>query len=383
MGQALAASVPSDDERVQYGVSSHGFLPEACVSRLPSESVFEPLEALADELPRLNREGALRAAVDGLVCDISAEDVAALGVGELRRAYVVCAYLTHAYAHARGPRWELIGSNVAAAADAHGASGSAPRIPSALARALVLVCARIGLPPVLTAAATDLWNWRLVDPAQPLALDNLTTITSLTGTPTEVGFHMLPCAMHALFAPLLGRVYRAPLLDDAALTALLNELADVLVQCKALFKTVGARVDREVFYHVLRPLFGGFYPTAATLEGTATIARPDSWIAAPKGPSAGQSTMFVLIDSLLGVAHRPGAASFQDEMLQYMPPRHAQLARDFRRLILARVGAGGVGAGAGAGEAASAATARTFQVSILLFTVTLYANLAHSITRSP
>ena len=216
MGQALAASVPSDDERVQYGVSSHGFLPEACVSRLPSESVFEPLEALADELPRLNREGALRAAVDGLVCDISAEDVAALGVGELRRAYVVCAYLTHAYAHARGPRWELIGSNVALAADAHGASGSAPRIPSALARALVLVCARIGLPPVLTAAATDLWNWRLVDPAQPLALDNLTTITSLTGTPTEVGFHMLPCAMHALFAPLLGRVYRAPLLDDAA-----------------------------------------------------------------------------------------------------------------------------------------------------------------------
>ena len=299
MGQALAASSPSEDERERYGVSSRGFLPERCVVRLPSGSVFEPLESLADDLPRLNREGALRAAVDSLVCDISTEDVAALDAGELRRAYVVCAFLTHAYAHARGPRWELIDSSiVATAADTDGASGSGrglPRIPAALARALVLVCVRIGLPPVLTAAATDLWNWRLVDPAQPLALDNLTTITSLTGTPTEVGFHMLPCAMHALFAPLLGRVYRAPLLDDAALTALLNELADVLVQCKALFKTVGARVDREVFYHVQRPLLGGFYPTAATLDGTAAIARPDGWIAAPKGPSAGQSTMFVLI----------------------------------------------------------------------------------------
>ena len=72
----------------------------------------------------------------------------------------------------------------------------------------------------------------------------------------------------------------------------------------------------------------------------------------------------MLIDSLLGVAHRPGAASFQNEMVEcYMPPRHAQLARDFRQCILVRVGSGG--AGAGAEETADVAKARALQDALL------------------
>jgi len=355
----------SEEFGKRFGLSPRGFLPVACVARLPTDGAFEALERLADNLPTRNRSGTLRAAVDGLDAAassrrISADDVASLNVPQLRRAYVLCAMLTHAYVHAAGPRWAVLsGADGDAADDAAAAKPAAgygecaaagpaadsespaaeggaplPSVPAALARPLVLVCARIGLPPVLTAAGSDLWNWRLLDESQPFGLDNLTTITSMTGTATEAGFHMLPCAMHGVIAPLVTRLYRAPRADDAALGAFLHELAAALVQCKALFKTVGTRVDRAVFYHVQRPLLGGFYPDGVTLAGAADITLPTDWIRAPKGPSAGQSTMFILIDGLLGVEHAVGAADFQTEMLSYMPPKHRAMVLAFRDEML-------------------------------------------------
>ena len=41
--------------------------------------------------------------------------------------------------------------------------------------------------------------------------------------------------------------------------------------------------------------------------------------------------MFIIFDKFLGVHHgnKTSAGQFQDEMLTYMPPKHAQFARDF------------------------------------------------------
>ena len=53
----------------------------------------------------------------------------------------------------------------------------------------------------------------------------------------------------------------------------------------------------------------------------------------PKGPSAGQSTMIILFDLLLGICHWGTGQEFQEEMLNYMPPQHRQMAVDFGQLV--------------------------------------------------
>lgn len=54
-------------------------------------------------------------------------------------------------------------------------------------------------------------------------------------------------------------------------------------------------------------------------------------MASSKGPSAGQSTMILLIDSFLGVEHDASGSAFQDEMMGYMPEPHRRMVRDYRQ----------------------------------------------------
>lgn len=52
-----------------------------------------------------------------------------------------------------------------------------------------------------------------------------------------------------------------------------------------------------------------------------------------KGPSAGQSTMILLFDLLLGIHHVGSGKEFQLEMLNYMPWQHRQMVINFRDLV--------------------------------------------------
>jgi hypothetical protein len=92
---------------------------------------------------------------------------------------------------------------------------------------------------VLTAAATDLWNWKLKDSSQPITFSNLTCITTMTGTSTEISFHMTPCIMHVYAAPLIMKLYNAPELisegNKFELKILLEEICDMIERCREVF----------------------------------------------------------------------------------------------------------------------------------------------------
>ena len=109
-------------------------------------------------------------------------------------------------------------------------------VPEVLAYPFVEVCVSLDLPPVLTAAATDLWNWKLKDESKPISFSNLTSITTMTGTPTEISFHMIPCMMQVLFAPLIMRIYNGPdlILNKKLeqLKILLDHISDVVERCR-------------------------------------------------------------------------------------------------------------------------------------------------------
>jgi hypothetical protein len=127
----------------------------------------------------------------------------------------------------------------------------------------------------------------------------------------------------------------------AALLALLNSLADCLVKFREIFDSIRDVCDMNVFYDIYRPLLGGWHPDGIVMEGLTEsdcathasgvlVAEADGVVNYAKGPSAGQSTMFLLFDAALGVRHTGSAKEFQHDMLTYMPRAHRQLVCDFK-----------------------------------------------------
>ena len=109
-------------------------------------------------------------------------------------------------------------------------------VPTVLARPFVEVCILLGIPPVLTAAATDLWNWKLKDESKPISFSNMTCITTMTGTSTEMNFHIIPCVMHFYAAPLIMQIFDAPELicnhNEYGLKRLIDDISQMIEKCR-------------------------------------------------------------------------------------------------------------------------------------------------------
>ena len=264
-----------------------------------------------------------------------------------------------------------------------------PCIPYQLAMPWYQVCHKLDLPFILT-ASLDLWNWKLKDEDKPHELSNLTSLLTMTGTKTEAYFHMVPCAMQSVAAAVLPNIFL--LYDDiaadasrhaasqtstensdlvASVLALLNDLTNVFKEFKKIGTKIKQLVDVETFYDIYRPFLGGFWPDGVMLELTHRKPNFENEIAVvlpvqshdatpkdvqitemsacssviksrpgigriivnPKGPSAGQSTMIILFDLILGIMHKGSGKEFQTEMTNYMPLRHRIMAHDLKDLI--------------------------------------------------
>lgn len=85
----------------KYQLSVRGFLPERCLEKLPAQ--WEPWEALATNLPTLNKAKQLRAAVDALpVLEPPRE------LPQLRRACVILGQLSHSYINGGSVPWASV-----------------------------------------------------------------------------------------------------------------------------------------------------------------------------------------------------------------------------------------------------------------------------------
>ena len=140
----------------RYDLSPLGFLPERPMERLEG-STFMAWEELSEQLPYLNQTGKLRAAVDRMPM-VGAGALAGLEhqPRQLKRACVLLSELVHSYVYGDLVPWERLDGGVAREAEAVKA---VREVPAQLAVPFVRVCETLGLPPVLCASTTDLWNW--------------------------------------------------------------------------------------------------------------------------------------------------------------------------------------------------------------------------------
>ena len=140
--------------------------------------------------------------------------------------------MAHSYLNGHAVPWHLVeGSGADEAAVKREMAGGGPRrrLPSQLARPWCAVCRSLGLPPILT-AALDLWNWkwrrtkttaagtvRVIAEGKTIIHENVQCISTMTGTESEVNFHMLPAAMHSVSGALLPRLFEASAPSTGAL----------------------------------------------------------------------------------------------------------------------------------------------------------------------
>ncbi|CAK5263894.1 unnamed protein product [Mycena citricolor] len=245
----------------------------------------------------------------------------------LQRAHVVLAFLTHYFIHSAPP-----------------ASSDLPcLVPRALAVPLVAVSRDLGIAPVLTYADTVLWNYELIDAAQPASATNIEYHNLFSGTEDEAEFYRTSAMLELRGVELLKIIddfHSLPDLHDlsgiSGLSRDLTRLMGIVADISDIIQSVRDSVDPHVFYHAIRPWFNGSKANGSSSPGWVYEGVADSDKLDLSGPSGAQSSTMHALDLFFDVDHKlklprtplPSAENrrsdtgFLERMRRYMPGNH-------------------------------------------------------------
>lgn len=283
-----------------------GFVPPVPVpARLPE--VFAPWDALVPDLSPLIRSRRLR----GVLRALPVLDVTSLtSAGDQERALLL---LTHF-------------------ANAHVWGGDEPdlRLPASVAVPLCALAARMDRPPIAHYATTTLANWRLVDPALSVSVDNARTIIRFLGGVDEDWFFVASMGVELAGAPLLPVVAEAVRSSregsDGELATALHAFAQGMGAVHAALEQVRLWCDPATYYLRVRPFVTGWPAPGVVYEGVSD--EPRRLI----GGSAAQSALLQLFDAMLGVQHADHpAGAYLRTVRSFMPPAHRAFVEDTER----------------------------------------------------
>ena len=287
----------------------HGFLPEDPLEKLPD---MPALTHLGHELPKLLSARTVRHFINGqrqLLPSIPST----WRMEEYRAAMRILSFCGHAYV------WEV-------------PDEPALKLPPQLAQPWYEVAQRLGRPPVLSYASYALDNWRRLDRAKPVQLDNIVLLQNFLGGLDEEWFVVVHIQIEREAGPGLAGLLRAMkgaandredevLLGLTTLASAQTAMRDTLIRMKE-------RCDPYVYYNRVRPYIHGWknspaLPSGLVYEGVESYAgQPQQF----RGETGAQSSIVPCIDAGLGIAHAPDPLTlYLREMRDYMPPRHRSL----------------------------------------------------------
>lgn len=284
-----------------------GFLPPKCVKSFSRPLSF--MTSVADKIAQPELEAEILAADSYL--NLYPVNLGEIALEEQRYLYSVLSMAFHRYVwlDPKSVKQEL---------------------PTNLGNLWLEVSRRLGIAPVLTHAAVDLWNWSLKDPTKPFSLDNLqSNHLMLTGedAKSEEWFYLVMVAIEGLGGKLIGAM---ECLDGGFTSNPEYELGLIhagLREATALVKRMYERCDSDVFFNKLRVYLGGSDNKEYFPEGLKIGDQKISY----GGGSAAQSTLIPVLDSFFGVKHTGHGAEFLERMHQYMPLEDRQYLLSFRK----------------------------------------------------
>ena len=290
-----------------YEISpEQGFLPKDPLENLPD---IPTLTHLGHELPKLLSARTVRRYINEqrqLLPSIPST----WHIEEHRAAMRILSFCGHAYV------WEV-------------PDEPALKLPPQLAQPWHEVAQRLGRPPVLSYASYALDNWRRLDRAKPVQLDNIVLLQNFLGGLDEEWFVVVHIQIEREAGPGLAGLLRAMkgaandredevLLGLTTLASAQTAMRDTLIRMKE-------RCDPYVYYNRVRPYIHGWknspsLPNGLAYEGVESYAgQPQQF----RGETGAQSSIVPCIDAGLGIAHAPDPLTlYLQEMRDYMPPRH-------------------------------------------------------------
>ena len=222
-------------------------------------------------------------------------------------------------------------------------------MPSPISIPLLQVCEYLEVPPVATYAGVCLWNFKPIFTDEPIdSLENLSTLTTFTGSLDESWFYLVSVAIEARGAALIPLVLHAiaaaRIGDSRTVTECLHSLAERLDELGTLLVRMYENCDPHVFYHRIRPFLAGSknmadagLPNGVMYEDGSGKEKYRHYA----GGSNAQSSLIQFFDIVLGIEHRPtgekrtdssesecaGAVhppqhNFIQDMRSYMPGPH-------------------------------------------------------------
>ncbi|KAM0289426.1 hypothetical protein ACHAO9_006079 [Fusarium lateritium] len=310
-------------ELKEYAVTSNAFLPENSPLKQLPDAYYEPWELVIQHLPALIKYFDIRRAVDTLPV-LSTDRLRS--EPEWRRAYTILAFLTHAYVWG-GEKPEQI-------------------LPPQITVPFLAVSKHLELPPVLTYAAANLWNFSCSG-EDFTDLGQLNTLHTFTGTESESWFLLISVAMEARAGAIIPRMMEAlnavKTRDYDVIIAALEQLKTCIDGVGDLLERMYEKCDPMTFYYKIRPfLAGSKNMEAAGLPNGVFYDEGDGkgeWRHL-RGGSNGQSSLVQFFDVVLGVEHITsgnntavkGEKSYHDIVKDYMPGPHSRFLTHIARM---------------------------------------------------
>jgi len=209
-------------------------------------------------------------------------------------------------------------------------------IPKKIAQPLCLVSEYLGINPIMTHAALDLYNWDLIDESKHIELDNLKNINLITGTEDEEHFYLVMTAIEKVGGSIINHILKI-LFEfsnekEKSIELIRDQLVNINLDLQVIISIIRRMPEKcrpEVFFNVLRPFLKGWdknedIPNGMTYEGVST--EPKFYC----GESAAQSSLFQVLDSALNINHQN---SYFDSIQNYMPGKHREFVNYIKQNI--------------------------------------------------
>ncbi|KAG2438059.1 hypothetical protein HXX76_005669 [Chlamydomonas incerta] len=226
---------------------------------------------------------------------------------ELWRAYLLLSFLAHAYMWCEpGPPPALL--------------------PAVLAVPWARLSAAVGMPPILTYATYNLYNWRRLDPTGPVQLGNIVCLHNFLGGPDEEWFRLVHVDIEARAGPAvagLPRLQQAAAQDDApSVLAGLHAVSSALQQMQGTLSRMGEKCDPYIYYQRVRTPMSGWRNNPDLPQGLIYEGVSDKPLQL-YGETGAQSSVLHAFDAALGVQHEQvWLRDYLDTMVAHMPPPH-------------------------------------------------------------
>ncbi len=211
-------------------------------------------------------------------------------------------------------------------------------IPANLAVPFHAVAAEMGVPPILSYAIQALHNWRRIDPAGPIAAENLTLLQNFAGGMDEEWFVTLHIEIEAAAAPAILSLRQlkaaAEQQDFGAMERHLETIGATLETMTTILKKMPERCDPYIYYNRVRPFMFGWkdnemFPEGVLYEGVEAYGGQTVQL---RGETGAQSSVVPAIDAALGIGHeRDEMRIYLIEMFDYMPDTDRNLIYELQK----------------------------------------------------